>query len=443
MPAGSTGMMPCGGPALSKADIETIRRWIVGGANYTEGDPHIQTIDGVHYDFQSAGEFVLLRDLDMEIQARQTAVPTGGPLPPNPHTGLSSCVSINTAAGVRVGPHRITYQPPRERTVQRAPSELRIDGKLTTLGVGEIRLPSGGRVFRASPGANLQIDTPGGTVINITSNWWAHRQLWYMNINVRQSRATEGVMGAIAPNNWLPALPDGTQLGPRPASLHQRYVDLYERFESAWRVTSATSLFDYAPGTSTATFTIEKWPEENPTRCDVPPTAGIPPGPRPQRPLDERTAEQFCGNIADKNRRNNCILDVMVTGERGFAKAYAETEESERNQFPEPAKLDYPADRAEIPQPVPFIFSETADRESQRVTYRQCIWPIEKQFTLNDCDPKPITVKRSKPGMLTTTARSTPSGVALKSGRSYFWKVIVEDGKGGLTESETRRFVVK
>jgi hypothetical protein len=66
-PPASTGMMPCGGPALSKADIETIKRWIQGGANYTEGDPHIQTIDGIHYDFQSAGEFVLLRDLDMEI----------------------------------------------------------------------------------------------------------------------------------------------------------------------------------------------------------------------------------------------------------------------------------------------------------------------------------------------------------------------------------------
>ncbi len=473
-PPSGTGMMPCGGPALSKADIETIKRWIVGGANYTEGDPHIQTIDGVHYDFQSAGEFVLLRDLGVEIQTRQTAVPTGEPLPPNAHTGLSSCVSINTAAAVRVGPHRITYQPaaavrvdphrityqpPREGQSNERGPELRIDGELTTLGGGEIRLPSGGRVFRASPGANLQIDTPGGTVINITSNWWDHRQLWYMNINVRQSRATEGVMGAIAPNNWLPALPDGTQLGPRPASLHQRYVDLYEKFEKAWRVTSATSLFDYAPGTSTATFTIEKWPEENPTLCDVPPTAGIPPGPAPQKPLDERTAEQFCGNIADKNRRNNCIQDVMVTGETGFAKAYAETEQSERNRFPDPPKLDFPADRAELPQPVPFTFSEAADRESKGVTYRQCIWPIERQFTLNDCDPKPITVersklgwlkrsklgilKKSKPGMLERTARSTPSGAALKSGRSYFWKVIVEDGKGGLTESETRRFVVK
>lgn len=442
-PPSSTGMMPCGGPALSNADIETIRRWIVGGANYTEGDPHIQTIDGVHYDFQSAGEFVLLRDLDMEIQARQTAVPTGEPLPPNAHTGLSSCVSINTAAAVRVGPHRITYQPPSQAQSNERGPELRIDGKLTTLRAGEIRLRSGGRVFRASAGSNLQIDTPGGTVVNITSNWWDHRRLWYININVRQSRATEGVMGAIAPNNWLPALSDGTQLGPRPASLHERYVDLYEKFESAWRVTSATSLFDYAPGTSTATFSIETWPEENPTRCDVPHAAGVPPGPPPQKPLDQDASAQVCGNIADENRRRNCIQDVMVTGETGFAKAYAETEASERNHFPDPPKIYSPADRGEIRRPVTFTFSEAADREGTVVTYRQCIWPIENQFTLNDCDTKPIKVERPKAGMLTRTAANTPSGVALTSARSYFWKVIVEDGKGGLTESETRRFVVK
>ena len=80
--------MPCGGPPLSKMDIETVRRWIVGGRPDTEGDPHIKTVDGVNYDFQSAGEFVLLRDEGLELQARQTAVTTAGPLAPNAHTGL-------------------------------------------------------------------------------------------------------------------------------------------------------------------------------------------------------------------------------------------------------------------------------------------------------------------------------------------------------------------
>ena len=131
-----------------------------------------------------------------------------------------------------------------------------------------------------APGG-IRIEAPGGTAIIITPNFWPDRQLWYMNIDVRRPRATEGVMGAIAPGSWLPALPDGTSLGQKPGDLHQRYVDLYEKFESAWRVTNSTTLFDYAPGTSTSTFTIESWPIENPQSCMLP---RFPEGPAPRPP---------------------------------------------------------------------------------------------------------------------------------------------------------------
>jgi hypothetical protein len=371
-------------------------------------------------------------------------VPSAGPLGPNDHTGLTSCVSINTAAAVRVGLHRITYQSPvGGQSLERGP-ELRIDGKLTTLAAGgEIDLPSGGRVYRSSAGGpNLSIDTPGGTVIDITSTLWTPHQVWFMNIDVRQARATEGVMGAIAPNNWLPALSDGRQLGPRPVNLHDRWVQLYGRFAKSWRVTDRTSLFDYAPGTSTATFTIESWPVENPTRCDAPLPPAFPPG-GPLHPLEVQTATEACGRVTDKFRRNNCIQDVMVTGDTVFAKTYMATEATVRNAFPEPPKLGFPADRETIPQPIAFMFSETKDRESGTVTYRQCIWPIEKLFTLKDCDPRPIKPEVAKTGMLMRTAAATPAGIELRSGHSYFWKVIVQDANGSMTESETRRLVIK
>ena len=45
------------------------------------GDPHITTVDGLHYDFQGAGEFVALRGANgMEIQLRMAAVSTAPPL---------------------------------------------------------------------------------------------------------------------------------------------------------------------------------------------------------------------------------------------------------------------------------------------------------------------------------------------------------------------------
>src|SRR5215472_14247949 len=40
------------------------------------GDPHITTVDGIHYDFQGAGEFTALRGKGLEIQTRQTPIAT-------------------------------------------------------------------------------------------------------------------------------------------------------------------------------------------------------------------------------------------------------------------------------------------------------------------------------------------------------------------------------
>ncbi|MCI5166927.1 MAG: hypothetical protein D3903_12755, partial [Candidatus Electrothrix sp. GM3_4] len=145
------GLMPCGGPPLSLTDIKTVKRWIVGSFPTIEGDPHIRTVDGVNYDFPSTGEFVLLRDAGMELQARQSAVSTAGPSRPNAHTGLSSCVSLITAVAMRVGEHRITYQPilnpqsnskfsTNKSSSQSARLQLRIDGKPVLLGEGA-RIP--------------------------------------------------------------------------------------------------------------------------------------------------------------------------------------------------------------------------------------------------------------------------------------------------------------
>ena len=498
-PPGATGMMPCGGPPLSQSDIDTIRRWIVGGHLYTEGDPHLRTIDGTNYDFQSAGEFVLLRDDTFEVQARQSAVETDGPLPPNGHTGLSSCVSLNTAAAVRVGPHRITYQPDTSRGSDANGLQLRIDGKLTNFDRPEIRLPSGGRILRTQTQGGIQIESPGGTIVVVTPNWWDYYRVWYLNIDIDRARATQGVIGAIPPGNWLPALPDGSFMGSRPADLHQRYVDLYEKFEGAWRVTDATSLFDYAPGTSTNTFTIANWPAENPRSCVLPAEAPGKPDKQPLKALPAETAQQHCGDIVDAARKANCIQDVMVTGETGFARAYLATEQLERNQPPDPPNLDLPGDRAEIGYPVTFTWGQSKDVDNTGLTYRQCVWAIDKNFTWNDCDPVPIQATTSWRGgnvyallvtlialllfavlifiglskrpvllsllaiviligvviafqfgktnmrgsMLTSTVARTNAGLALESGKSYFWKVVVEDGKGGSAESETRRFVAK
>ncbi|RKG82457.1 VWD domain-containing protein [Corallococcus terminator] len=419
------GMMPCGGPPLSKVDIETIRRWIVGANPSTWGDPHLTTIDGVRYDFQGAGEFVLLRDPGLEIQARHTPIQTDQPVGPDAHTGLTACASLTTAVAVRVGSHRITYQMNAERPEL---LELRIDGKPTQLG-SEILLSGGGRITATPASGGLQIETPGGTRIILTVDWWAHYQVWYMNVGVQQARATEGLLGAIAPGNWLPALPDGTLLGERPTDAYERYIALYEKFEDAWRVTKDTSLFDYASGYSTASYTLKSWPEYKATSCRVnkqPP--GIPVK-EPLKPIALEEAEQICKAVTTDERRRDCAQDVAATGEPGFVKVYETALKVEGNLPPGVLKLVGPKDNAVESSLVSFKWDGTYDKDQDSVGYRHCVWSVDVGFTYQACASKPTQE-------LSTTVR-------LESGRDYFWKVIAEDGKGGSTESLTWRLTAK
>ncbi len=483
------GLMPCGGPKLSRVDIETIARWILGGAPNTRGDPHIETVDGVNYDFQSAGEFVLLRGQNLEIQARHTAVTTAAPLGPNPYTGLASCVSVNSAAALRVGRHRISYQPNISGHPDPEGLQLRVDGKLVRLSAQGLPLDSGGRLVQTTAPGGIQVEAPGGTVVVITPGWWDHYQLWYLNIDARHARATEGVMGAVAAGNWLPALPDGSLLGP-PSDLHQRYVDLYQRFENAWRVSDATTLFDYGPGTSTSTFTIEQWPVENPQDCTVPPQPSGPPPRPPLPPLPVAVAERHCQAIAAANHKSNCVLDVMATGDSGFARTYLRSQEVERNGIPPAPGLVSPENfRTDLTARVDFTWNKTTDANGDTVTYRHCVWEVRSRYTFNACEavdsPAPPWLRgalwsllmallfcvllavlffmgvRRRPVLLSFVAvaivavvvtflvgRGAPRSLSrtvagLEPGKAYYWKVIAEDGKAGTVESETRRFEIR
>jgi len=192
--------------------------------------------------------------------------------------------------------------------------ELRVDGVLTTLPASGINFGSGARVVPL-PGGAMQVDFPDGTTMVATPSFWTSNNVWYLNVSVFHTSASEGIMGARYQGGWLPRLGDGTALGARPAALHDRYVELYEKFANSWRVKKETSLFDYAPGTSTDTFTLASWPQENPPFV-------VPQGGKPAKPIDIKIARQQCRAVAGKNQNADCVFDVMVAGNRGFAKTY-------------------------------------------------------------------------------------------------------------------------
>lgn len=280
-----------------------------------DGDPHMTTVEGIRYDFQGAGEFVVLRDADgLEIQTRQAPIATSFNPGADAHDGLATCVSLNTAVAAHVGQHRVTYEPNLSGVPDPNGLQLRVDGVLNALGPAGLDLGDGGRIAKTSAPGGLQVDFPDQTTLVVTPGWWPTESKWYLNVDVSHSPAEQGVMGVIPQNSWLPALPDGTSMGSMPGPLHDRYVALYQKFADAWRVTNGTSLFDYAPGTSTDTFTMRSWPLENPP-CVLPHT-------RPVPPASKDEAERACLRITNKDTHANCVFDVMVTGNIGFAKTY-------------------------------------------------------------------------------------------------------------------------
>jgi hypothetical protein len=165
-------------------------------------------------------------------------------------------------------------------------------------------------------GGGILIDTPDGSAVTLLPNFWgAPNNIWYLNIAVAHTQAREGTMGAVPAGNWLPRLSNGALAGPMPATLPQRYAALYGQFAKSWRVTDATTLFDYAPGMSTGSFLNANWPPRQ-GKC----TLGR--NPPLVKPIAVAVARRACQPVRDKNQRNNCIADVVATGSIGFARAY-------------------------------------------------------------------------------------------------------------------------
>jgi hypothetical protein len=196
--------------------------------------------------------------------------------------------------------------------------QLRVDGLLTTLPPMGLSLSGGGRISPTGVAGGIEIEFPNGTHLIVTPGWWAWQSKWYLNLNVSQTSALEGIMGDVQ-DGWLPRLANGTSLGTRPAPLPDRYDDLYNTFGDSWRVTTLSSLFDYAPGTSTKNFTYEGWPPLT-APCVVPKQPSIP------KLLDVKLAETACSRIRNDRRKLDCIFDVQVTNDTEFAKTFEHTE---------------------------------------------------------------------------------------------------------------------
>jgi hypothetical protein len=263
----------------------------------SNGDPHLRTVNAHSYNLQATGEYTLLRSPDgtVEIQARH-----------EPWSGSPTDVTVNTAVAARVGTHRVGVYAPGGAQVL----IVRLDGKSVPL-TSPMNLSGGGRLVRSAGG--VEIDLPDGTML------WAlfTEERYGINIEVIPSAALSqhgvGLLGPIALSYSMPKLPDGTGMHISANAVAQ-YDFEYQRLAPAWRVTGATSLFDYDAGKSTASYTVPGFLPDGgpPMHVPIPPSA-----------LD--ASETTCGAIADVDLRDDCVYDVAETGDQGFATSYAKT----------------------------------------------------------------------------------------------------------------------
>ena len=253
------------------------------------GDPHLQTGDGVRFDLQAAGEFqmVALPDRSVVIQARLETL------------GSSTIATRTTAVAVSVAGDRVAVY-----TSDKQP--LTIAGATETRSDFSVRLPHGGIVERH--GSQITISWPGGSRLDIS------RGISWLDFSFAPDSATApklaGLLGSADgnPANDL-TMRDGTVLNQKDPALATK---LYDPFAASWRIAQADSLFDYAPGQSTATF----------TRPD------IPHAPATIDSLDAATrarAEALCRavGVSVEPTLTNCILDVGISGDSSYATSAA------------------------------------------------------------------------------------------------------------------------
>ena len=179
------------------------------------GDTHLATLNGLFYDFQASGDFVLAQvDPDFVVQARQVS---GAPTWPD--------ASVNSAVATRMGKTKVA--------VCLSPARLNVDGENTELGDGKsLSTPDGVDVWRTGNVYIITSQSGDSVRAEVNASW--------INVSVGFGHSPAKVRGLLANadgNVNKIATRDGTVLT-NPFS----FEDLYHRYADSWRVASNESL---------------------------------------------------------------------------------------------------------------------------------------------------------------------------------------------------------
>lgn len=236
------------------------------------GDPHLRSFDQATYSFQTVGEFVVAKSTknQFEVQARQS--------PQNSNFSLNSAVALNVAGD------RLCYYVREKPDGHFSP--WRLNGQPLVLNGGTFYLPNGGTL--SLNGRFYTVSWPTGENVIVESR---SGQFGFVNLTVEVFECDrgefEGLLGNAngimeddfngrSLNRQRPIYASFSSFGnpmlqQATVAAEREYLNFLARdFAEDWRVTDQTTLFDYASGSSTASFTDRTFPIEHFTVSDLP-----------------------------------------------------------------------------------------------------------------------------------------------------------------------------
>ena len=264
------------------------------------GDPHLKSFDQATYSFQTVGEFILSKSekSSFEVQTRQRA--------------QSDNFSLNAAVAMNVAGDRVCYYASTKPDQMNG--NLRLNGMPIQLQGRTFFLPNGGVV--RFEGRNYTIAWPTGEMVILDVR--SSGGFGFLNTTVHvfecDRSSFQGLLGnanGIAeddfqgrnidrprPNYMAFSTFGNSSMQQASAFAEKEYLSfLAKDFAEDWRVTSQTTLFDYAPGTTTEYYTDRRFPMVHLTVSDLNQT---------QRD-DARARCQAMGIPADE--MGGCIFD--------------------------------------------------------------------------------------------------------------------------------------
>lgn len=260
---------------ILSSGYETLKGATLKGKSWN--DPHLKTLDGSGYGFQTVGEFTLVKSTtdDFEIQTRQQP------------WGSSNRASANTAIAIKAGGQRIALYANQT-------NPLLINGTAVTLPEGGLYAVGQNLITRS--GNQYSIFTANNDLILVKNNGtWLN-----INLGLADNRKGKvvGLLGNFNDNrNDEFALRDGTVIGGAISDTR-----LYGDYAASWRIIQANSLFTYATGESTTTFTDLTFPRNIVTTASL--TAA-------QRAAAEQIARN--AGITDPDVLEDVILDIFLS----------------------------------------------------------------------------------------------------------------------------------